>query len=307
MNKKNTISAFYFLLLFLGAWAVFWPVGKYLDLAQSFAHYWAGLFLCFAVFWKIKKENTKALLGLTLGVAVLYFSFSRFPHAEVQANLTPQFTLTHANLFKFNPQKQEALTVIKSYAASSQVLAFQEVTAAWATALEDAFPKKNWPYRYSAPREDSYGLWVCSKVPMHIKPVEQERPALSGFWELNNKKIDFFYAHTASPIEKKQELARNAQLQKMAAWAEKKHEKAFLLFGDFNVVPWGKVASPLHEAGLQDTRTGLLGGTFPSLLAPIGLPIDYFLINSKLTHTHWKCDYLPGSDHSVLQVGLFLE
>lgn len=304
MSRKNTISALYFLLLFLGTWAVFWPVGKYLDLAQSFAHYWVGLFLCFAVFWKIKKENTKALLGLILGVALLYFSFSRFPRAEVQGNLAPQLTLTHANVFKFNPQKQEALAVIKSYAESSQVLAFQEVTAAWAAALEEAFPKKTWPYRYSAPRADSYGLWVCSKVPMHMKPVAQERPALSGYWEVKGKKIDFFYVHTASPIEAQQELARNAQLQRMAAWVKKKREKPFLLFGDFNVVPWGKTAVPLHEVGLKDTRDGLLGGTFPSFLAPVGLPIDYFLINDKLVHTHWKRSYLPGSDHSVIQVGL---
>jgi len=307
MSRQKIISTLYFLLLFLGAWAAFWPVGKYLDLAQSFAHYWVGLFLCFAVFWKVKKENIKALLSLILGIAVLYFSFSRFPRAEVQSNLAPQLTLTHANVFKLNPQKQEALEVIKNYAELSQVIAFQEVTVAWAVALEKEFPPEIWPYRYSAPREDSYGIWICSKVPMNFKPIAQERPALSGFWEVKGKKIDFFYAHTASPIEKKQELARNAQLQKMAAWAVKEDEKPFLLFGDFNVVPWGKAAVPLHEVGLKDTRTGLLGGTFPSFLAPIGLPIDYFLINDKLTHTHWKCDYLPGSDHSILQVGLFLE
>lgn len=103
--------------------------------------------------------------------------------------------------------------------------------------------------------------------------------------------VQIITTHPPSPGWPNQRFDRNRQLQQLTDGLAV--EKAFILMGDFNTTPWGRIYGATPGIRADDPR---FEGSFPAALGPLGLPIDHIKFGGGLMLVDYRVGPDIGSD-----------
>ncbi len=193
--------------------------------------------------------------------------------------------------------------------SDADIIALQEITPRWASALEPL--ARTYPYRKVIPREDPYGIALLSRWPIAgVQTMDfsgDGMPSLVADVDVQGRKLRVIALHTRWPVTPELQAARDRTLEQAAALALTRPD-ATILLGDLNLTPYAPAFARLvSESGLQDALAGeAWRPTWQAGFWPLALPIDHVLVPRRSCVTGHEIGGYVGSDHRPLQVTLRL-
>ena len=194
--------------------------------------------------------------------------------------------------------------------SDADIIALQEITPQWASALE--LLARTYPHRKLIPREDPYGMALLSRWPIDdVQSMDfagDGTPSLVANVDVHGRKLQVIALHTRWPVTPELQAARDRALQQAAALALTQPE-ATILLGDLNLTPYAPAFARLvSESGLRDAFAGeAWRPTWQAGFWPLALPIDHVLVPRRSCVTGHEIGPYVGSDHRPLQVTLRLQ
>jgi endonuclease/exonuclease/phosphatase (EEP) superfamily protein YafD len=193
--------------------------------------------------------------------------------------------------------------------SDADIIALQEITPQWATALEPL--ARIYPHRKLIARDDPYGIALLSRWPFDdvqaMDFAQDGLPSLVADVTVRGRQLQVIALHTRWPVTPRLQVARDRALQQAAALARARPASTVLL-GDLNLTPYAPAFGRLvSESGLRDAFAG--GAWRPTWQAgfwPLALPIDHVLVPPGSCITAQDIGPDVGSDHRPLQVMLRL-
>ncbi len=193
--------------------------------------------------------------------------------------------------------------------SEADVIALQEVTPAWAAALQPLALK--YPYQKVIAREDPYGIALLSRWPApRMEAVDfaaDGYPSLVAEFQVRGRALQVIAMHTHWPVLPSLQAARDRSLQQAAALAAT-HPGATILLGDLNLTPYAPAFARLVEtSGLRDAQDEhVWRPTWQAGFWPLALPIDHVLVPRDACVLQHGTGPDIGSDHRPVQVRLQL-
>ena len=193
--------------------------------------------------------------------------------------------------------------------SDADIIALQEITPRWASALEPL--ARIYPYRKVIPREDPYGIALLSRWPIvDVQTMDfsgDGMPSLVADVDVQGRKLRVIALHTRWPVTPELQAARDRTLEQAAALALTQPD-ATILLGDLNLTPYAPAFARLvSESGLQDALAGeAWRPTWQAGFWPLALPIDHVLVPRRGCVTGYEIGPYVGSDHRPVQVTLRL-
>jgi len=234
--------------------------------------------------------------GGLLGVAVLAGCWPWLLAAYApRAPLTKDgWSLVSANLYDFNPRRDDALAFVRDLDAD--LIAVQEVWPA-----DEAVLSTRWPHAVWHRDRGLFASALLSRHPIrfaHIHPLE-EYALVEALIDLPSGPLRVFVVHLASPKRPERAAMRARQLIRLAELVNTSREPV-VVAGDFNL----SVAAPAWREFCQ--RTGLLRpagstpSTWPDWLGPLGIDLDH-IVGRGVTLAPLTSFSIPGSDHRAVR------
>jgi endonuclease/exonuclease/phosphatase (EEP) superfamily protein YafD len=193
--------------------------------------------------------------------------------------------------------------------SDADIIALQEITPQWVTALEPL--ARTYPYRKFMPRDDPYGIGLLSRWPIDdVQPMDfagDGMPSLVANIDVPGRRLRVIALHTPWPVVPELQVARDRVLQRAAALALTQPE-ATILLGDLNLTPYAPAFARLVSgSGLRDALAGVAWRpTWEAGFWPLALPIDHVLVPRDSCVTAQEIGPDVGSDHRPLLVSLRL-
>lgn len=169
----------------------------------------------------------------------------------------------------------------------------------------------DYPVQIKAPREDGFGIGLYSRIPLERYWVDAADdwgfPFIQVDLRLEDKPMRVIATHPPPPMSPEQYRIRQLHFDQLARIA-RGVSRPIVLVGDFNTTPWSSASLQLEQAsGLVNTRRGQgLLPSWPSPLAPLGIPIDQALVSPGVRIEAVRMLASVGSDHLPLLVDLSL-
>lgn len=315
------------LLTSLPAWgAMFvhrnWNDNSYFEMANHTLWHFAVAMICVLVLdfvlrwwhrWRAPVVS-RLLHGALLLTPTVYLSsvaqpWTALPLAGIAQSTQPNRTLAIAswNVFIQNDQYETIIETINSLDAD--VLLLIEVTPEHRKGLESL--AKSYPYSLWAPRNNTQGLAILSRVPgtksrelvmgsSQMLALDVRIPA----GEYSKVPIRLLGVHTASPNEHGRFRVRDQQLADIAEWVKQSDGESIVL-GDMNITPWSDAFKELlSSTSLVDSRRyrGYFA-TWPCGLGIVGIPIDHALVSPGLKILDRHCGFPTlDSDHQWIRM-----
>lgn len=248
----------------------------------------------------------------TVYLASVVEPWTALPLTKLSAQLSaPDGTAKPLSIASWNVfiQNHEFQTIQKTIESlDADVVLLLEVTSEHQKGLQGL--SKIYPYSLWAPRSNTQGLAILSRVPgikfrelvlgkSQMLAVEANIPA----GPFSDKPIRMLGVHTASPNKHARFLVRDEQLMEIADWVNRSQNETVVI-GDLNVTPWSEgFRSLLKKTGLVDTRRyrGFFA-TWPCGLGVIGIPIDHALVSQGLKIIDRECGFpSTDSDHQWIR------
>ncbi|MFT4525180.1 MAG: endonuclease/exonuclease/phosphatase (EEP) superfamily protein YafD [Granulosicoccus sp.] len=255
------------------------------------------LLFAFAV-WT--KEKLSAISFGTVAIIILIKAFPYYWPFGMGWNGEPDLTIGHYNLWHHNEDPSAAIQAISDQ--NADIIGIQELNSAWLDEL--SILDKTHPYSFTVPHDTCcYGIGLYSKYPITIQDqIDLEKtPALEVEVEVNGRSVKLLYLHARPPAFPDQSQSRNKQLEAMGERA-KKAKSNWILFGDFNIVPWSiDYQNMVKESGGEDSRKGFQA-TFPADYISL-IPIDHVVHSMDMECTGFQSYKLEGSDHKGIVAG----
>lgn len=187
------------------------------------------------------------------------------------------------------------------------LLVLEEYNWYWKNELEPL--RVNYPYYWSAPRQDNFGIAIYSRYPLRemqtLYSGQASVPVLTGCVEVHGRQLSLMAAHTLPPISHFYSRLRDEQFLTMAELAARQ-DRPLLVVGDLNNTVWSHSFQDfLKRASLKATASecGMIA-TWPSAL-PI-VQIDHALVSPDLgVKGCWRGSEV-GSDHRPLVTELLI-
>lgn len=299
-NKERVLAGIFLLpALFLLV-----PTFTYsLTIIQSFIFQIAVVYGLLSIYWVVKRHYRVTAVNFVIYLLLLL---------KVNAPMENTFTINNGGeslkVLQFNVLAENLSyksTLDKVNQLSPDFISFQEVSLAWADALEEQLSLL-YPFSKVVRQGNSHqGIAVFSKHPLlETQVVLREGTAnITGKIKVREQQVNFLTMHTRSPKTRLRWKERNAHIE----WAEglvNQKGGEFLVLGDFNTVPWDRRLKKFTAAtALKDSRKKLTP-TFPTYNPFFAqIPIDYIFHSSGIS-----CRSLDSveitSDHKAI-LGIF--
>jgi endonuclease/exonuclease/phosphatase (EEP) superfamily protein YafD len=253
------------------------------------------------------------MMGVACAALALQWLPGAMPASRASANAAPgacgrdDLRVVTANLWFANTDHAALLAWLTQ--SNADVIALQEVTAAWAAALD--VTAQAYPYRKVLAREDPYGIAVLSRWPLEraeaVDFAEDGLPSLVATVDINGRKVQVIALHTHWPVVPGLQAARDQVLDRAAALAHAQPESTILL-GDLNLTPYAPAfARLLAQSGLRDAfADATWRPTWQAAFWPLALPIDHVLVPAASCGIVHEIGPYVGSDHRPVRVRLRL-
>ncbi len=213
----------------------------------------------------------------------------------------------YANVLSTNHDHEHLLDLISS--ERPDVILLQEVSTHWLAALQTL--EADYPFSYSAAREDNFGIAMWSRVPLaaatHVDSPPLGYPTIIATTRIGGTDLTIISTHPMIPLGRDNFGARNVQLQSVTELVAQASGEV-LLSGDLNASVWDRHYRHFEKiTGLRNARRGKgILPTWPTFMPPAMIPIDHVLVSSHIGITDIKTGPRIGSDHLPLIVTVAL-
>lgn len=224
------------------------------------------------------------------------------PTAEAATSIAPsvqgrgqRLRLANVNVLYSNNSYTSTLRWLES--VEPDVAVVVELTPAWKKAM--ASLEARLPYAVTVPGSDGEGIALYSRHALEDSQImhfgESRRAAIAASLTISGRRITIVAAHPLPPRSRWHTRERDGYLRELASFTECIREPV-ILAGDLNTTPWSyafkDIARSIGAAGARSPAT------WPSILGPLGIPIDHVLARGLViekTHTgpHIGSDHLP--------------
>lgn len=217
------------------------------------------------------------------------------------------FTVIAANAWFRNRDPQRLLDWLATHPAD--VVLVQEVTSDWERAL--AATERDYPHRKFMVREDTYGIALLSRWPLHriesIDLADDGLPSLLATVDVRGQSVQIVGLHTHWPLLDSLQDSRDLVLQRAAGLARAAGVPTVLL-GDLNLTPYAPAFRKLLlQSGLRDAYAGRAWRpTWQAGFWPLALPLDHVLVSPGACVRQAEIGEAVGSDHRPVRVTLQL-
>ncbi len=188
-------------------------------------------------------------------------------------------------------------------AAEVDVVVLVEVDDVWASALDE--PLAAWPHSWSELRSDRFGLLVASAWPLSpavrlaVADIPMVRLEVEG-----PAPFSLVVVHLAPPVGSLAAEVQAAQLVPLRELVDGAPNPV-VVAGDLNLTPWMPSYAEVIGTDLRSVRRGAgYLASWPSVLGPLGLPIDHVLVGDAVSLGTATVVEGFGSDHRGLRVEL---
>lgn len=218
----------------------------------------------------------------------------------------PRISVLLMNVQTENPRRDLVIAEVRRL--RPDVAVFEEVDAAWLSALAPALPA--WSQRVVASRGDNFGLAVFSALPLTGRVVhlaDGAVPSIDATVTVGGRSLRLLATHPVPAMDADGMAQRDAQLAALARGVRR--GEPTLVVGDLNATPWSRPLRAFRAtAGLVDSMEG--HGVRPSWPAELPwvarIPIDHVLHSSHLTTEARSLGGFVGSDHRPVYARLRL-
>jgi endonuclease/exonuclease/phosphatase (EEP) superfamily protein YafD len=203
--------------------------------------------------------------------------------------------LANVNVLYSNAGHDRLLAWLRS--ARPDVAVIVEPTSAWAGSLGAL--KSDLPHALVVAKPKGDGIALYSRFPLQRSEVlylgENRRAALVAELAVGGRPLTLVAAHPLPPRNARSTRDRDAYLRGVASILGPADGPA-ILAGDLNTTPWSYSFQDLVRA--SGLAPGPVPATWPSILGPLGIPIDHVLargvaIETLETGPHIGSDHLP--------------
>lgn len=246
------------------------------------------------------KEKLSAVSFGAVAIIILVKAFPYYWPCGMGWNGEPDLTIGHYNLWHHNEDPSKAIQFITDQ--NADIIGIQELNSAWSDKL--SILNRSHPYSFTIPHDTCcYGIGLYSKYPITFQDhIDIDNtPELEVEVDMNGRRLKLLYMHTRPPAFPDRSQSRNKQLKMMGERA-KRAQSNWILFGDFNIVPWAfHYQNMVEESGGQDARKGF-HATFPNDYVSL-VPIDHVVHSKDMECTAFHSFNLQGSDHKGIYAG----
>ncbi len=215
------------------------------------------------------------------------------------ANLT-KLRLLEMNVEYINRRHADAAEFIKN--TNPDVIVIEELTPLWLNALNPVL--KEYPYQRIAPREDTYGNGVFSRIPIRESITkefgERKHPLIKVDLDFGNRIVSVVHTHLQGPVSPRYYKMHLDDAAGVREFLQGSGENV-ILCGDMNTASWCyPLSGVVSDAKLLDTRLGrgiqLSWPTQKKTIIPL-LPIDNCFVRGNIRVTDRTLGPSFGSDH----------
>lgn len=204
-----------------------------------------------------------------------------------------------ANVLMVHPDPDALLDEL--VALDADVIALQEVSPAWADALQRRAALGPWRWRRVIPQEDSFGIALLARLPAQIEEVDLLGvTALRATIEVDGRPVEILNVHTLPPRLDDYTERWHAQMDALADMVVE-HPAPIVVLGDLNATRHHPSYRRLLRAGLRDAHAEVGRGwawTWPNGVFPLPpLRLDHVLVNAPLRALAVREGEGRGSDH----------
>jgi endonuclease/exonuclease/phosphatase (EEP) superfamily protein YafD len=241
--------------------------------------------------------------GVALGLALVNLGVilpRLIPQARAASNGSG-YRLLLSNVLKRNRSYHKVLDLVNSQQPDLVVLIEPDRT--WLENLAELH--RDYPFWYSNPRKDAYGIAVLSRQPFDSAEViylgSAGVPTVVVRFHLNNdpdRLLTVIATHPPPPKGARHTARRNDQLRALAKFV-RQQRGALMLCGDLNLSPWSPHFFDLiRDSGLSDSGRGFgIQPTWPADNFWLRTPIDHCLVSSHVMVRRRWIGPRVGSDH----------
>jgi endonuclease/exonuclease/phosphatase (EEP) superfamily protein YafD len=214
-----------------------------------------------------------------------------------------------SNVLTSNRRYADVIDYVR--AESPDVLVIMEMDLTWQQHLEPL--KSLLPYAITEPRSDNFGLAIFSKIPLANPQVREWGksaivvPSLTANITVRDRVISIIATHPVPPSNEEYLMSRNSQISELADYVRQVGNESIVM-GDLNMSMWSPYYRQfIDRANLRNTRQGFgIQPSWPTHLPLLQIPIDHFVITSKISVSNNRIGKDIGSDHYPLIVDLAL-
>lgn len=240
-----------------------------------------------------------------------YLAFAKKQIQDADKGAKPDIRLLIYNVYQYNENYEKLCKLVNEI--DSDMVLLVETNEKWKDKSLEGFGEK-YPHKILEDRENTYGMLIFSKFPLHNVQVRhlinEEVPSIaleveSGWGE----RIKFYAIHPEPPVpgENPRSTDRDAEILIVGKEAEKE-ELPVIVAGDLNDVAWSYTSILFQKiSGLQDPRRGR--GFFSSFHAKYPLlrwPLDHIFCSGHFRVHSMKSLKGIGSDHFPILIELEL-
>ncbi|MDH3715682.1 MAG: endonuclease/exonuclease/phosphatase family protein [Gammaproteobacteria bacterium] len=282
----------------------------FLELFVHFRIHFAAAAALLAAAFVVTRGLTGGLLSLLClllnGVPIMSFLGQTAPKVTAQSKPLKIVSANISNATSGNGTRIAAFIREEK----PDVLLLIELTAPMLQELQSVL-NEAYPYRYSLPRPDYFGIGVFSRHRLQDQKLLDlgylDVPAISVRVVTGQASLRLVGIHLEWPVTPSTAAGRNRQLDNLSLRMNDVDEP-LILIGDFNTTRWASRFGDLVAAtGLRDTATGFgWQPTWPTFLPNLGIAIDHCLVSPALQVRNHRPGPDIGSDHYPLIVELSL-
>ncbi len=272
----------------------------------------------FKRYWHRRRDR---FLLFGLAAASIYQAINIYPYTiaaphqvkgtEQAGSEEAQLSVLVSNVLMDNREYNGLITLIRD--KRPDVLLTLESDAAWQEALRPV--TKDFPYRVEIPLDNTYGMHLYSKLPLHQPRVsyllDEDIPSIRTYVELRNGSwVELHAVHPKPPVptEDANSKKRDAEIVLVGkAVAQSKYP--VVVAGDFNDVAWSHTTYLFQEiSGLLDPRIGRgLFNTFHAHYPFLRWPLDHVFHSNHFKLRNIARLPAVGSDHFPIYINLSFE
>lgn len=283
------------------------PFGWPFELAAHFRWQLATATVAVAALALAMRTTGRSATLLVLAVLLQATPWLR-PHATPRLGRSCEGAALRVATVNLWYRSRDATHVLAWLAAHpADVVVLQEVTAEWAAAL--SMTGDLYPHRATHARQDPYGIGVLSRWPLvrveYVDFAQDGLPSVVATLDVDGRHVQVIGLHTAWPILKDLQLARDRALTRAAARA-RDTTLPTVIAGDFNLTPYAPAFDRLErEADMRDAFANRLWRpTWQAAWWPLALPIDHVLVPRGACVESAVIGEDVGSDHRPVFVSL---
>ena len=290
-------------IAFLGDWH--WYADLFAHLRPQYC-VWLALAALGALVLKHRPALLLAVIGLLANAAALapYALPWRDEGGAGAAGRT--WTFASLNLLYGNREVSSVTGYVRR--VRPDVVVFQEVSARWATDLEEM--RDLYPYRSTQARKNGFGVAVFSRekpVTLTMQAMNDRVGELAVFaeWESEGRRFGLAGVHPDKPDKEWKTQMRRAYLGEVAQWCEARARanEPVVVIGDFNATPWSaSMKAFTRDTRLRNTSQGTIFGATWNVWEPHRLLIDHALLSAHCTLLAREVGPDVGSDHRPLLI-----